>query len=333
MVGFPKREAKAEKREPAPEWVTLKGGLEFPLREAIETFNGYPILDWSKVTAWVDSLEPEARRKQAWMACGRGWLLHFRDALGSEFRLDESDSALVVSSLEPNFAQATLEYMGRTQRRIGAVLAGIVGAEPWGKDALIVFADDESYYGYVAYYYPDAGQFAFSGGMHIDAGGTHYVTVKKDLPQLEATIAHEMTHASLSHLPLPLWLNEGLAVNTEQRLAGAPRETLGAPERLHERLRRFWSVVSIQAFWSGDSFHEPGDSNELSYALARILVEQLAKDWRPFTQFVLHADRADAGAAAAGKHLGVDLGELVTALLERETPKSWSPDPEKWEKK
>lgn len=30
--------------------------------------------------------------------------------------------------------------------------------------------------------------------------------------------------------------------------------------------------------------------------------------------------------------LGLDLGEVVTALLERDTPKSWSPDPIKWEK-
>ena len=333
VFGFSRRETKPDKREPAPEWVTLKGGLEFPLRQSISTFNGYPILDWSKVSGWVHSLEPEARRKQAWMACGRGWLLHFRDALGSGFRLDESDCALVVSSLEPHLARATLEYMGRTLRRIGAVLAGIVDAEPWGKDALIVFPDDESYYRYVSYYYPDQGEFAFSGGMHIDVGGGHYVTVKKDMPMLEATIAHEMTHACLSHLPIPLWLNEGLAVNTERRLAGAPRETLGAPERVHDRLRRFWSVVSIQDFWSGESFHHPGDSNELSYALARILVEQLAKDWQPFVQFVLRAQRADAGAAAAQECLELDLGDLVTALLERDTPRSWAPDPEKWEKK
>ena len=141
-----------------------------------------------------------------------------------------------------------------------------------------------------------------------------------------------MTHACLEHLPLPIWLNEGLAVNTERRLAGSPREQLGAHEKLHDKLRRFWSVVRIQEFWSGSSFHDP-ESQALSYELARILAEQLAMDWQPFAQFVLHADRADAGAAAARECLGLDLGVLVTSLLERETPKSWSPDPAKWEKR
>ena len=320
------------KRAAAPAWVTVKGGFEFPLAQHLTVHHGYPIVDWEKARSWVDGLEPESRRAEAWTACERAWLLHFRDALGSAFRLDESDTAALVSSLEPNVARATLEFIARTVRRIGAVLEGIVQLAPWGKDILIAFDDEESYYRYVSYYYPERGEFAFSGGMHIGAGCSHFVTVKRDLRLLEATIVHEMTHACLEHLPLPVWLNEGLAVNTERRLAETAREPLGAPEKLHDKLRRFWSVVRIQQFWSGSSFHDP-ESQALSYELARILAEQLAMDWQPFAQFVLHADRADAGAAAARECLGLDLGVLVTSLLERETPKSWSPDPAKWEKR
>jgi hypothetical protein len=331
VFGFLKPCPKAAKREPAPEWVTVKGGFEFPLARHTTAHEGYPIVDWEKVRAWVDGLEPQARRAQAWTACERAWLLRFRDALGAAFRLDEADSAAVLSSLEPNVARATLEFIARTERRIGAVLKGIVQLAQWGKDILVVFDDGESYYRYVSHYYPETGEFAFSGGMHLDSGCSHFVTVKNDLRHLEATIVHEMTHACLEHLPLPLWLNEGLAVNTERRLAGVERLPLGALEELHDKLRRFWSVVSIQDFWSGDAFHRP-DSQTLSYELARIVVEQLAKDWEPFTRFVLRAERADAGAAAARECLGLDLGAVVTVLLERETPRSWSPDPQKWEK-
>jgi hypothetical protein len=312
-------------------WVTLKGGLEFPLAQHLQRPQGYPVVDWEKVRAWVDGIDPERRRAEAWSACERAWLLHFRDALGAGFRLDESDGAALVSSLEPDVARATLEYMERTVRRIGAVLEGIVQLAPWGKDILIVFDDEDGYYRYVSHYYSETGDFAFSGGMHINAGCSHFVTVKRELRLLEATIVHEMTHACLEHLPLPTWLNEGLAVNTEQRLAGAPRLALGDPGKLHDKLRRFWSAVRIQDFWSGSAFHLP-DSQALSYELARILVEQLARDWKPFVQFVLRAERADAGAAAARERLGIDLGELVIALLERDTPRSWAPNPAKWEK-
>jgi hypothetical protein len=331
VFGFLKPSEKPAPRERAPEWVAVNGGYEFPLSHHIKHHEGYPFLDWTQTRAWVDGLNVQARRAEAWLACERGWLLHFRDALGKEFRLDESDTAAIVSSLAPNVASAALQFMGRTLRRIGAVLDGIVQTDPWGKDILIVFDDQETYYRYVSHYYPDSGEFAFSGGMHIDSGCSHFVTVKNDLQHLEATIVHEMAHACLGHLPLPLWLNEGLAVNTERRLAAASRQTLGSAERMHERLRRFWSAVSIQDFWSGVSFQRPGHSNELSYELARILVEQLAKDWASFRDFVLRADRADAGAAAARACLGLELGDAVTALLERGTPKSWSPDPSRWE--
>ncbi len=331
MFRFLKPGARTEKREPAPEWVGVKGGTEFPLAQNMARHEGYPVVDWAKVLAWTDTLDTETRKGAAWAVCERAWLLHFRDALGAAFRLDESESAAVVSSLEPGVGRATVQFIERTGRRIGAVLKGIVENPPWGKDLLIAFDDEESYYRYVSHYYPDSGEFAFSGGMHLNAGCGHFVTVKGELRVMEATIVHEMTHAWLGHLPLPAWLNEGLAVNTERRLAGAPRATYGAVEQLHDQLRRFWSVVSIQSFWSGQAFHAP-ESQQLSYELARILVEQLAKDWSAFAQFARSAERADAGAAAAREHLGLDLGHAVTALLERDTPRSWSPDPSKWEK-
>ncbi len=242
MFGFLKtllgeRPAARVPREAAPAWVRLDGGNDLHLAGHLKLEHGFPIVDWTKVLAWVDAL-PEARRERAWLACERAWLLHFRDALGTDFRLEESDSAAVLSSLEPQVAEVTLEFMGRSARRIGAVLDGIAQFAPWGKDILIAFDDDESYYRYAAYYYPERGEFASSGGMCIDTGCTHYVTVKTDLRQIEATIVHEMTHGCVAHLPLPLWLNEGLAVNTERRLAGAgrPRHT---PEQMHDKHRRF----------------------------------------------------------------------------------------------
>lgn len=151
--------------------------------------------------------------------------------------------------------------------------------------------------------------------MHIDAGCSHYATVKNDLRLIEPIIAHEMTHGCLGHLRLPAWLNEGLAVNVEQRIAPTP--SAHTPLQLHGKHAAFWGESEIQEFWAGKSFLRPDDGNLLSYALARLIVEQLSRDWEPFRRFVLAADSADAGAAAAKEHLGVDLGEFVCALLEK----------------
>jgi hypothetical protein len=94
----------------------------------------------------------------------------------------------------------------------------------------------------------------------------------------------------------------------------------------------FWGEEEIQEFWSGKSFLRAGDGNLLSYDLARLMVEQLSRPWEPFKQFVLAADGADAGSAAARQYLGVDLGEVVSELLEQASPAMpWGPDPGRWQ--
>ena len=215
-------------------------------------------------------------------------------------------------------AQARCGHAGRTR-----------AIPPWGKDILVVFEDVESYYKYVSYYYPDAGEFAFSSGMYIDTGCAHFVTVKADLRAIEPVIAHEMTHGCLTHLPLPLWLNEGLAVNTEHRIARVSGSHLTAHE-LHRKHLSFWRPQEIQEFWSGESFKRTDDGDILSYDLARFIVAQFAKDWETFKDFVLDADAADAGAASAQEHLRIDLGAIACALLQKKSSPQWQPDPRTW---
>ena len=312
---------------PPPE-IDAGTGPTFDLVQHMGFHGGFPYMDWPRLLEWKGALPPE-RQAQAWLQGEQAWLLHFRDALGPHFRVDESENALLLSSLEDNVARATLAFMEKTLKRVAHTLDGIAAISPLGKDILIVFDDEDSYYRYVAAYYPDAGEFAFSGGMHIDAGCSHYVTVRGDLHAIEPVIAHEMTHGLLGHLPLPLWLNEGIAVNTEQRLTrmGASKYT---PQELRQMHLAFWGEEELQQFWSGKSFQRMDDGNLLSYDLARILVAQLAKDWTSFRRFVLAADAADAGDAAAQEHLGVGVGELACALLEREPSTAWSPDPASW---
>jgi hypothetical protein len=231
------------------------------------------LLRWAQVESWLSDLASPAPRAAAWEAAERAWLLHFREALGPQFRLRKAKSAMLLSSLDDGVAKATLDYMERTLKRVAITLDGLAEIPPWGKDILIAFDDAESYYRYVSYYYPDAGEFAFSSGMYVDAGCAHFATVKADLHAIEPVIAHEMTHACLAHLPLPLWLNEGLAVNTEHRIAGVSGQPLGAQE-LHKKHLNCWSPQVIQEFWSGESFKRTDDGNMLSYDLARLMVVQ-----------------------------------------------------------
>jgi hypothetical protein len=310
--------------EQAPEQLTVPGGPVLPLRPHIELLNGFPVVDWHAVAGWVDAIEPADRRAQARNQSRRAWLLHLRDALGPHYWLHESDCAYVLSPLERKAAAATAEYVAKTRHRVARVLNRLAALPADEKSILLVMDDDATYYRYAAGHYPADGEFAFSGGMFIDAGCPHFIVKQADLTQVEPVIAHELTHSAVSHLNLPLWLDEGLAVNTQHKLAGAS-PGLHTPHEVHAMHQRFWGEAEIQQFWSGASFHRPDDGNMLSYDLARILVEQMAKSWEHFEDFVLHSRREDAGAAAARQHLGIDLSEYVCALLEREPSPEWAP--------
>jgi hypothetical protein len=310
--------------EPAPEQLSVPGGPVLPLRPNISLLNGFPVMDWPAVAGWINAHAPEDLRTLARNEIRRAWLLHLRDALGPHYWLHEATCAYVLSPLERKAATATAEYVAKTRHRVTRVLNRLAALPPGEKSILLVMDDDAAYYRYVAGYYPAEGEFAFSGGMFIDAGCPHFIVKQADLTQVEPVIAHELTHSAVSHLDLPLWLDEGLAVNTQHKLAGAS-PGLHTPHELHAMHQRFWGEAEIQQFWTGASFQRPDDGNMLSYDLARILVEQMARSWEHFEDFVLHARREDAGAAAARQHLGIDLSAYVCALLEREPSPEWAP--------
>ncbi len=296
------------------------------LTEHLNWHQGLPIADWTAIHAWVDAAgTDDSTQNAAYSACERVWLLHLAAALGPAYHLAESDQAIVLSSLESQIARATLAHMEKTLKRISRTLDGLAEIPPYGKDILIVFDEQDEYYRYVSHYCPEDGEFAFSGGMYIGTGCCHFVTVKDDLSRIEPVIAHEMAHACLAHLNLPLWVDEGLAVNVEQKLAGRGASPW-SPQEMREKHLRFWGKAEIQEFWSGASFQRPDDGNLLSYDLARILVEQLARDWARFRQFAVAAEQDDGGAQAAHEVFGISLGQLFAALFEKEDAEAFEPN-------
>ncbi len=316
-----------------PSSIEAVGVDAFNVTSHFRDANGFPVLDWDAAQQWVQRIPDEHAQDAAWAACEMAWLEHLRAKLGSGYSLLVRDDVALLSSLEANVADATIGYVGKTRERIVRLLDGIAQVPEWGYDILLVFDDEDAYYRYVAHYYPEAGEFAASGGMYIHHGCSHFVTVKAELRAIEPVIAHELTHGCLGHLPIPAWLNEGLAVNMERRLSPSPSGvySTSSPQQMQARHRKFWKAQEIQEFWSGKSFLRADEGNELSYDLARIMVSQFSRDWENFRLFVLEARGEDGGAAAAQRHLGIELGHVACALLERELDPDFKPDSSAWD--
>jgi hypothetical protein len=300
-----------------------------PLKDALLWRAGatFPIPEWDKIQA------PAAERtelEQFWTSVAYTWLNELRLKLGERYAIGESDQFLLLGSLDERERRLALEYAEKTRGRVLQLLSGIAADDGYGKFVMLVLHDHDAYYEYISNYYtdvPDADELALSSGMYVNHGYGHFVFVADDLNQIEPVIAHELTHSLLSHLPLPAWVNEGIAVNTERRLCARSRSGFSAPE-LQAKFAGFWNAATIQEFWSGKSWLRPDDGNSLSYELATTFIGLVAKDdWQRFAAFVNAADVADAGDGAAREHLGFPVANLAEAVL---GPGDWAPSPEKW---
>jgi hypothetical protein len=291
------------------------------------TTNRFVIPDWNRVgenlAARIEKDGPNA----LWSSVALCWMNRLKESLGESFRVTGSDNFYLLSSGTAREHKLFLEYAEKSRNRILRLLDGIAKDEGYGKWCVIAFENEEQYYEYVANYYPDDGEFAFSGGMYINHGYGHFVCVSTDMHAVEPIIAHELTHMHLAHLSLPVWLDEGLAVNTEHALC--PRsDFLYTTNELREMHAKFWNSKTIQEFWSGKSFLRSDDGNLLSYDLSKNVVTLLSQDRDRFLNFVNAATTEDSGQEAATEYLGDTLEHAVSYIV---GDGDWRPAPTTWQ--
>jgi hypothetical protein len=286
-----------------------------------------PIVDWKAMDAHVPDTKDRERLDKYWTGLARVWLETLGKAVNKSYAVAESDHFLLLSTLDNDGAKPVLRYVENCRRGILKTLSGVAKETEVGKVCLLILGDHDLYYKYVANYYPPTGEFSLSGGMFLQHGYGHFVFVADDLQNMEPVIAHELTHCLVQHLPIPAWLNEGIAVNTERYISPPWARPLFTPEEMHEKHVTFWNETTIQEFWSGKSWLRPDEANMLSYDLAQHFVNMVSSDYGEFCSFANAADAADGGAAAAEKYLGFPISHLAEAIL-GEGP--WQPKPELW---
>jgi len=297
--------------------------------EHIKVQDDFPRIDWTEIgTALKKGIVKESEMSslsEFWSTAVSKWLIQLSNNLADEHEIYESEHFYIFSSASDSYLSIFIHYLESIQARIFRSLKGIVQYNERGKFVVLVFENIELYYSYISHYYPEDGEFAMSSGVFLSDGYGHFVVPHNELDHVEAVAAHELTHAMLAHLPIPAWLNEGLAVNMEASITGYSSYQLN--EQKHNKHLDYWDANSIQKFWSGDSFHHPGDASELSYHLAQLIVQSLAEEYEIFIQFVNQADFNDGGEAAAIKVFGGSLGAIIEQVYGEG---DWSPKPDLW---
>ncbi|MCR6663937.1 MAG: hypothetical protein NVV60_12515 [Luteimonas sp.] len=308
---------------------TVQAAERVPVAMHWQAGTRLPIADWARIADGEDPDWPAERRHAYWAAAAGAWLEALSTATATPLRLRESKEFLLLSALPPRAEVLFLQACERMLARIRRNLGPLANDDGFGKHVAIVFDNHDDYCEYVSHYGPEGGEYAMSSGMYIQAGYGHFALPGDAVDMMEPVIAHELTHCLLDHLPIPAWLNEGLAVNTEQALfpqLSHPQMQLYTPRELAAQHVAYWDADGIQAFWSGKSFLRTDDGNRLSYELARAITAMIANDEPAFRAFVAAADMADGGIGAEGL-LGYPLEHLVEAVLGEG---DWRPRPETW---
>jgi hypothetical protein len=289
---------------------------DYELRFEVEFGLPHPL--WDEFHASIPEDASDTELCEAYDQAAHCWLDHLTRCLQSGHVVSESNEFLLLSHQSVDDPVFFLDYCNDVWSRISEIVRIPQCEDGYARFAVLCFNDAESYYDYVCHFHPD-GDYGGSSGMFIRSGYSHIVAYHS--PELRHVIAHELTHAYLSHLPLPSWLDEGITQTVEDLLT---ERSWFHPsvERLAE-MSRYCRKNGLQWFWTGEGFSLPDDGQEFSYTLARLLVLRLSTDHnKQFWMFVEKADWTDAGDAALRDAIGVSLADLVGTFF---GPGDWTP--------
>jgi hypothetical protein len=283
-----------------------------------ERVEGFSRPNWDAIRTFIQQRVSAEDLFAAWDFAARLWLRQLCKDLGGEARVYRSAHFLCVSDVPPATTQTLLMFAESVLTVIRNDLQTAAWTGYHGRHVVLFFCDQEDYYAYISFFHRE-GLNPLSGGVFLGDGYAHVALPFVNPRYAEHTIIHELVHNLLAHLRLPLWLNEGLAMVIERSIE---RRRFLLDQEVVERHSRQWTEKTIQTFWAGTSFYVPGESNELSYGLAEILVTLLWEKGSAFIEFTKHADWRDAGQDAAIRILATDLGDLVGGFL---GPGTWRP--------
>ncbi|MBA4147419.1 MAG: hypothetical protein H0X66_04835 [Verrucomicrobia bacterium] len=274
-----------------------------------------PILNQtSETTSRMPSTVP------ADMRIAREWLIAVRSEMGGNYQVSESETVLLLSGQGESNDKEWLSFCERNIKSIRTRLG--IKTDNERKTLIMLFTEVDDYYFHISRFNSD-GEHPLTSGLCIRMGKfDHVVMPYQDRVTTSQVLAHELTHACVSHLPLPCWLNENLAMTFERNVS---RQGFQLDREIADRHYEHWRKTSIQRFWSGEAFHIPSET-EMAYGLAEILGCILTERAGPqaFQQFIDHADYKDAGQNAALNYLGLSLDEVLQGFL---GDGDWHPSP------
>lgn len=304
--------------------------LEQAITPHLHDRGGFCHPDWEAIDCIIDHVVDPGDFQTAWELAAETWLLRLARQLGKRYRIVETPLFFLLTGRPGKQAADAAAFCDRALKAIFQTLRGVARVPGYGKGVVIFFDTLPAYDRYTLHFFSE-GSHPPSGGMFLWGEGYSHVVlpVVGEVMLYKSVLVHELTHLSVSHLPLPVWVNEALAMKMESVLELRSGVSLDR-ERLEKHLAT-WNERTIQEFWSGRSWQLADEQFGLGYELAQILWRKLEQELgatrEALVAFLTSARADDAGEAALREVFGVTACELAADFL---GPGEWSPKPETW---
>jgi hypothetical protein len=283
---------------------------QLDIKDAFETVHGLPRPRWKVLRERVCQLTGKERPSDKdWCEIQRHWLKQVAQKAGEEFGVIESPRFLLMAR---NAAENEwlLEIAEMAQERVGSSLGERPGGGVIGKVPILAFTGEHLYRQHVRYFRQDDKPGESSGICVHDHGEIHVAI--QSLSGIKEVLPHELAHAHVGNLPLPTWLNEGIAQMVARRWKYDFTAELGSNARL------FWRTRGLDRLWSGEAFGVPrvGEETIFAYIFSELLVKEIRSLGEgDFRRFLLIAQREDCGEAGCKEVYGFGLKVWAQRLL------------------
>jgi len=273
----------------------------------------YPRPDWDSIDTWIGNRVKPHDHADAYTQTAARWLGHIKSGLAAKYAVHESENFLLLTAQSPRKARRMLRLVEAADAFLLNMLGGNVDAPQKGKLPILYFASATDYDNYIAYYFPHDPPPPEITGLFIQDGYPHIVLHGRRGYELDALLVHKIAHAVTADLNMPRWLDEGVALVTEDLVYGAaPARIPAARKKQHVA---FWSEQGLDAFWYGEMFTRD-TAHQFAFELAELLMRDLmARRTARVSHFLLNAAQEDAGAAAAESCFHTTLGALASTFL------------------
>lgn len=284
----------------------------------------YP--NWELIQEAFPTNLSEQEEDKCWNLILTDWANILSRELGENYKIHDTKNFKIITNQNNDFIENYSQFLEHCLTLILSKLKHIAYKYENEPLLVLIIENNDDYYNYISNFYGE-GEFGLSGGLFYKKGMGHFIFPHVDQFSSEMVSAHELTHALLNHLDLPIWLDEGIATNMEDSITTA--NPVDTSKEIREKHALFWNEERIQEFWSGQCFSRSDEGQELSYNLAQFLVKHLARSYNAFANFCNSAQYEDGGEKAMQECFGVPLADLITPLL---GDGNWAPQPERWDR-